>query len=120
MTIKDVFVRRFLFLAVCLTALAAPAMAGDPPLKAGKCLLQVGGKTYIKGPCKYRMEGGGSFTVLDKAVPDWFAMVSVNGATADGFWNEDKGANHAHTPLGSLTRKGACWQNAKAKVCLWG
>jgi hypothetical protein len=47
-------------------------------------------------------------------------MVSLTDKnTADGFWNEDEGANHAQTPLGKLTRKGACWQNKTAKVCAW-
>lgn len=112
-------IRSFLLPFTFLAASSA-AHAGDPPLKAGKCLMSIGDKTYINGPCRYRMEGGGSFTMLDKPVPDWFAMVNVNGATADGFWNEDKGANHAHSPLGTLTRKGACWQNKRAKLCLWG
>lgn len=68
------------------------------------------------------MEDDGGFTIdaSEKGPITYFAVISVSGKhQADGFWNEEKGANHAHTPLGQLTRKGACWENKNAKVCAW-
>ena len=88
----------------------------------GKCLLQVKGKKYLDGDCPITMEEDGSFKigVAENAPITYFAMVSLSDKnTADGFWNEDEGANHAQSPLGTLKRKGACWQNKTAKVCAW-
>ena len=80
-------------------------------------MLQVDGKTYIDGPCPIRLDSGGDFVVGadDKKAGKYFATVSVNkdAGNADGFWNAGDG-NHAHTPLGTLTRKGACCAPAPA------
>lgn len=88
----------------------------------GKCLLQVNGKKYINGTCPIAMENDGGFSIgaPEKGPITYFAIISVTGKNkAEGFWNEEKGANHAHTPLGDLVRKGACWENKNAKVCAW-
>jgi hypothetical protein len=101
------------------SAVFAVAAAGAATSQ-GKCLLQVNGRTYIRGPCNVSTEGGG---LSIGTQPDtsrrpitYFAIVQPDG---QGFWNEERGANHAHTPLGTLTRNGACWFNQKAKVCAW-
>ncbi len=46
-------------------------------------------------------------------------MVSIDKdtGTGDGWWNGVDADSHAHDPLGKLTRQGACWVNARAKVC---
>jgi hypothetical protein len=88
----------------------------------GKCLLEVKGKKYLNGACSISMEADGGFQIgpPEKAPDSYFAIVSVSGKdVADGFWNEERGANHAHTPLGKLERKGACWRNKTANVCAW-
>ena len=88
----------------------------------GKCLLEVNKKKYLNGPCAITMENDGGFSIgASETQPvTYFAIISVTGKdVGEGFWNEEKGANHAHTPLGNLVRKGACWQNQKAKVCAW-
>lgn len=88
----------------------------------GKCLLEVHQKKYLNGPCEVSMESDGGFTIgASETKPiTYFAIVEVTGKNrAEGFWNEEEGATHAHTSLGDLVRQGACWQNAQAKVCAW-
>ncbi len=107
-------------------ALAAIALAGwSQPVNAftGECLLQVKQKTYINGRCNISMERNGSFTLgaSERGIPaGYFAIINVEEkGVAAGYWNEEEGANHAHTPLGSLTQRGGCWVNKQAKVCAW-
>lgn len=88
----------------------------------GKCLLEVNKQKYLNGRCTVSVQDDGGFSIgASETEPvTYFAVVSVTGKDAgEGFWNEEKGANHAHTPLGKLTRKGACWQNTNARVCAW-
>lgn len=88
----------------------------------GKCLLEVNNIKYIDGDCPVSTNKNGNFLIgiSEKKPVTYFAIVFVNAkGIGEGFWNEEKGANHAHTPLGKLIRKGACWQNTQAKVCAW-
>lgn len=105
------------------TASSAANLAADKGVSAnfkpGRCLLEVDGRRYISGACRIDMEKGGSFQIYDLKKRGYFAYVDVNGSTAEGYWNEEPGANHAHSPLGTLTRDGACWTNDRAKVCAW-
>lgn len=96
------------------------ADSGDTEGKIGKCLLVVDGKTFLSEQCKITTEKDGSFQIIntEKQVT-YFAQVQLGEDGAIGYWNEEKGANHAHTPLGKLKRDGACWVNRRAKVCAW-
>lgn len=88
----------------------------------GKCLLEVNGKKYIDGQCPISMGSDGSFSIgAAESVPlRFFAMVFIiDKGLAEGHWNEEEGANHAHTPLGVLKYSRGCWQNEAAKVCAW-
>lgn len=102
------------------------ALSLDRPASAasnGTCLLEVGGRTFIDGPCEIDLESDGSFVVrsLRGGEVDYFAYVLMDGGNrATGYWNEEPGASHAHSPLGTLARDGACWENETAKVCAWG
>ncbi len=97
------------------------AFGGSAQAFMGKCVLTVGGKDYLNGPCEIEMlDKDGSFTVgaSDTAPSPYFAYVVVTGpGVADGSWNRDPKATHAHSPLGVLKRQGACWVNEKARVC---
>lgn len=107
---------------LCCALFSMAGLASAEQFFYGKCLLQVKNKKYLDGDCPIKMEDDGSFTIgVDENAPiDYFAMVSLTDKnTADGFWNEDKGANHAQSPLGTLKQKGGCWQNKTAKVCAW-
>jgi hypothetical protein len=103
----------------------------------GKCVLKVDGKTYISGRCAYSMQRGGSLEIngphqvyagIDYPETDmgalaqsrdYFAYVDVEGRSGDGFWNADRLATHAQAHLGTLERRGACWINERAEICLW-
>lgn len=104
--------------AACAVGLAALVAA---PLQArpADCLLAVGGQTYIAGSCDIIPldDELGSFQIISTDL-SYFAYLYVEGAdAASAFWNETAGASHAHTPLGALTRDGACWVNAAARIC---
>ncbi len=102
----------------CLFFIGSAASASGQ--KTGRCLLVVDGKTYLSGRCKITMEKDGSFQILNTGRKlTYFAQVQIDESGATGYWNEEKGANHAHTPLGDLTRDGACWVNRRAKICAW-
>ena len=88
----------------------------------GRCLLEVGGRKYIDGQCPISMSLDGGFSIgASESVPiTFFASVRITGkGMAEGHWNEEEGASHAHTPLGELRFDRGCWQNETAKVCAW-
>lgn len=102
-----------------LVALAM-VVSGAAVAAPGRCLLIVDGKTYLNGPCPIEVSKGGSFTIGAGPSLDYFAIVTMTDqGYAKGFWNEERGASHAHTDLGDLWRNDACWTNDKAIVCAW-
>jgi hypothetical protein len=127
--------------AALILAAGAPATARQgrlwPGFQWGRCLLEVDGRAYISGRCAYLIEAGGSFEIhgprqiysgIDYPRPeiyagersnDYFALVEIEGRSGHGHWNEDPRATHGYGDLGTLTRRGACWVNARARICLW-
>jgi hypothetical protein len=105
--------------------LVASLMVHQPAVASvveGTCLLEVAGKAIIDGPCEIDLESDGSFQIraYHSGEVSYFAYVFLDGGDkATGYWNGERGAGHAHSPLGTLTRAGACWQNGDAKVCAW-
>ncbi|WP_332689928.1 hypothetical protein [Devosia sp.] len=99
-------------LVVLLLVACAPAGAAE----ISRCVLQVGGVTYIDGPCDYSAFNGANFQISGK---DYFAYVYPSNEPVMGYWNGDPQATHAHDPLGELHRDGACWLNDQAKVCAY-
>jgi len=100
-------------------------LLASTPTSATTCLMVVDGRTYIDGPCHFYpdKEGGDGFMVEGltpmrpgRSVP-WQAEVSEDG----GYWNNDDGvpALHHDTLGGSMRREGACFVNARARVCAW-
>ncbi|MFT4097619.1 MAG: ricin-type beta-trefoil lectin domain protein [Rhodoblastus sp.] len=107
------------YLCVAGGALALAGLLSSGALAASRpasCTLIVKGMSYIDGECLFEADPDGSFRINGK---EFFAYVNVNpgGQTAEASWNADPKSTHAHTPLGTLTRKGACWENAGAKIC---
>ncbi|MCB1542674.1 MAG: RICIN domain-containing protein [Rhodoblastus sp.] len=98
--------------ALALAALLSSGAFGAS--RPASCTLVVKGKTYINGPCDFDADKDGSFRISGK---DYFAYVNVTGKTAEASWNADPKSTHAQAPLGVLTRKGACWENADARIC---
>ena len=83
-----------------------------------KCELQVKGKTYLKGTCRYDADADGSFRLMgDK----YFVYLNrLDGGVAGASWNESPENSHAHSLLGEdFKRKGACWIGKNAKICAW-
>ena len=90
--------------------------AGDNTRPA-KCLLQVNGKKYIDGTCKYSADKDGSFRLYGK---QYFVYLNVfEKGKAGASWNADPQSTHAQAPLGELKQKGACWTNKTTKICAW-
>lgn len=107
-----------LALGAGLAVLGGSASAARAGL--GRCFLQVGQHIYLDGWCNIDRLGDGSFSIGTGAYRSrYFAYVLVDPATgrASGSWNGPQAASHAHDDLGELTRAGACWVNALARVC---
>ena len=103
--------------AAALAAMLAPAAA-----QAGRCVLEVRHHVYLDGPCEIAtIDARGSFTigVSDVRRSPYFAYVYLEAGGARGVWNETPDSNHAESDLGPLRRHGACWENARARVCAW-
>jgi hypothetical protein len=103
---------------LCLASATTPARAEE-----GRCLIVVDGKTYLKGRCNIEIRPGGNFTVgvSDTSRSEYFAYVNPDGdaSKAQGYWNGRDADSNASSNLGTLTRKGACWSNSRARVCAW-
>ena len=113
------------FLAILLASatIAAPAHAAPERTVPERCFLGVDGKTLVRGRCSVYFMSDGSFTLNTaengKRV-DHFAMVDVTGRDrGDATWNAESGDLHAWDKLGPVERKGACWVNARARICAW-
>ena len=106
--------RRGLTTAALLAVLSTPAVAFK-----GKCLLEVNNTPYVLGPCDVEINKDGP-TIVTGPRGKYFAYVFPDGDKAEASWNGLlKGATHAHSPLGTLTKSGACWINETAKICAW-
>lgn len=95
--------------------LAAALLAASPAL-ASRCLLVVDDETKLSGPCQID-RGTMSLTVGGGRGLTYFAVIQTD--TGEAFWNEERGAGHAHTPLGSVSRTGACWLGRRTRICAW-
>ncbi|MGF7153284.1 SHOCT domain-containing protein [Novosphingobium gossypii] len=91
-------------------------------LKSGRCKLIAKGTTYIDGSCFYSLDENGSFSIYETSSRrgGYFAILQRDGADGIGFWSGSRASTHAQDELGTLSRKGACWENAQSKICLWG
>lgn len=89
--------------------------------KLAYCKLFIDGVRYISGKCFFStiIDRSGSFQIMP-GNGKYFAQVHVTSpGIANGYWNEDVYANHAHSSLGELMREGACWTNERVSVCAW-
>jgi hypothetical protein len=110
---------RILILLAILGVSTGSAAAHSRP---GQCLLQVRGKTFLKGSCEVTInDDRGSFAigVGESRRAKYFAYVNMEDDGAHGYWNETPDSNHADTDLGKLKRDGACWVNKTARVCAY-
>jgi hypothetical protein len=80
------------------------------------CHLEVDGHVYLDRVCNFDRWQGGSFSVEGGRYFAYVTIDDTNPDVASGSWNGGEG-NHAHNPLGTLVRQGACWVNDYARVC---
>lgn len=104
--------RAIVAVVVATCALTVGAAMAAP--RQALCKFIVEGKTYISGRCNFERDPDGSFRIWDDVHT---VYVNVDGNTAEASWNGIPKSFHADTPLGTLTRSGACWKNTKAQVC---
>ena len=80
----------------------------------------VNGQEIIRGPCDFAPNGGDGSFILSGLNGKYFAYVTMSGdGVAEGYWNGEPYAGHAHSPLGELLREDACWVNNIASVCAY-
>ena len=101
-------------------SLNGAATMHQPPegYQSGRCILEVDGKTYMSGRCYYEMADDGSFEIHPASNTNLYAQVSFFKGVAKGHWNDSFGADF-QGDLGILKRRGACWVNKRARICLW-
>ncbi len=102
---------------VAIAVVATCALTSGAAIAAQRqalCKFTVEGKTYLNGPCNFEADPDGSFRIWDNVHT---VYVNVDGNTAEASWNKNPKSFHADSPLGTLTRKGACWENATAQIC---
>lgn len=116
-------------MAVALVVLAITAFIiasqGRAEEQGPSCLLRIDGAIYDASPCNLNSEDGdiirfGHLT-LEAQAGYWVYLIRREDGRYDGFWNEDFGANHAHTSLGVLNgedRGGSdCFSNQNTLLC---
>jgi hypothetical protein len=89
------------------------------------CLIKIEGAIYDIAPCNLNEEDGGVIRFghlnLEEPAGYWVSLTKREDGRYDGFWNDDFGANHAHTPLGVLTLEdraaGECFSNRSTLLC---
>lgn len=104
--------RAIIATAVIATCLAASTAAAKE--RQAMCKFVVDGKTIINGRCSFESDPDGSFRMWDRKHT---VYLNVDGNSAEASWNKIPGSFHADSPVGVLTRKGACWVNAKTEIC---
>ena len=113
------------FAAILMSAVPSFAEGSDVERNAPSCVLEVNGKRFIDGPCPIVLGRDGNLTVGSngsKSLPFW-TMILLDPSEkdkAEGFWNESPGSSHAQSRLGDLYKKGDCWVNNNARVCVGG
>jgi hypothetical protein len=96
-------------------------------VKIVKCTFSVDKKTYISGPCDYVYYENSTYRELEliqKRPKNYFSyFVVINFNYWDGgtgmFWNGPNiKAMHAEDDLGRVKKRGSCWLNNRAKLCI--
>jgi hypothetical protein len=113
------------FIAVSLMAVPAQGdkWGGDRDL-ISRCVIEVGGVTYMDEPCHYTALANrrGSFGISaggDAFVSGVFAWVDVSDGEAIAHWNGPDRHQHSDVVLDDLQRDGACWVSETARVCAY-
>ena len=98
-----------------LILVAGPASAKD---RMVGCEIVADGRVMASGLCEFRPHEGGDGSFNLESPNGVFAVVLVEGpGVAKGYWNGAPGVPRAHDDLGDLRQDGACWKNARSRVC---
>lgn len=116
-------------MAVVLVMLVMTASMMASPVEAEEqgpsCLIRIDGAIYDAAPCNLNSEDDDIIRFGHLTLEDhqgyWVYLIRREDGRYDGFWNEDFGANHAHTSLGILSREDRegsdCFSNQSALLC---
>ena len=103
-----------------------PLIAVQPVAAVGitKCVIEVDGTFYLNGPCNFERESDGSFEIgvgPPGVASQFFAylVLGTDGESALGYWNSPDAGEKAYEDLGPMTRDGACWVSAAARLCAY-
>ena len=101
--------------------LSSSSVIWAKPINA-RCLIIQDYQKLLDGPCSFNaLDQNGYFQVTGQN--GIFAYAGGNPLGSYGYTNYYQGilGSKAHTPLGILTQKGACWSNKTEnnKICAW-
>ena len=128
----DNVLRRILGVAmtmIVMLALSENAQAEDKSITQENstlgCMLRIEGVIYDAAPCNLNSEDDDIIRFGHLTLEDhqgyWVYLIEREDGRYDGSWNEDFGANHAHTSLGVLTREDRagsdCFSNQSTLLC---
>ena len=128
----DNLLRRVLGVAITvivMLALSENAQAEDKSITQENstlgCMLRIEGVIYDATPCNLNSEDDDIIRFGHLTLEDhqgyWVYLIEREDGRYDGFWNEDFGANHAHTSLGVLSREDRegvdCFSNQNTLLC---
>ena len=118
---SEAWMRGLALLAIVGAVVLGPVAAQADERVSGECLISVGGRTYLDGPCRITLYPGGGFQAGGRGRGAYFATVDIDSASggATSFWNGVDAESHAHDPLGTVVRQGGCWVNSNERVCAW-
>ncbi len=105
---------------IALLSFLASSTAFADKIQHQRCLLKVGDKTYIDGPCTRYSEENGSFRMTVKH--GWLAQIDPladNPDIAVGKLNDTQTQPKGNGHLGQLVRNGDCWEGDNVKICTW-
>ena len=84
------------------------------------CYVEVDGIVWLDASCPVDTSGGPGSWIMNTGPQsvETFVYLATYEGEITGHWNGGTGATHAHSPLGILTRHGACFTNERVKVCI--
>ena len=98
------------------------SFANSASAKSSDCLFEVDGQRIIDGPCQFIAHRGGSFRIFTlKGVGARIRRGSKSCRTRASFWKLEWPTRRAvpQITLGVLMPSGACWTNARVRLCAW-
>ena len=121
----NTYMTRFFVSGIFCIALSIPSLAQEQPAgRIAQCHVESAGKAELNGPCRFKSEAGGSFTLenLDRGKPPFgetltvsVSIVSPDAAEVRGLTAQ--GNNSRWGAARRSTRDRACWDGSDFSVC---